>query len=204
MPDQTRDADAINVLSTKVEEDFISPLTAIRGALEIMRDYPDLDDEQRANFIAAALRECQRMEHGVDDLARAVYTAADRPETHVPSAPEGASEFAARISFLDDRGIAQLDFSDFVFDSSATVNAFFDAIEAAVQPTGRRWYFLVDYSGCSVFPEAWVAFAHRGKEVRVMHGFGTIRYSNEDDGLPSRDQAMAEIAEAQRLSGNLP
>jgi hypothetical protein len=33
-------------LSTKVEEEFVSPLTAIRGALEILRDFPALEQVQ--------------------------------------------------------------------------------------------------------------------------------------------------------------
>ena len=45
-------------LSTKVEEDFVAPLTSLRGSLEILRDIPDLSEEERRRFLETALRGC--------------------------------------------------------------------------------------------------------------------------------------------------
>ena len=44
-----------------------------------------------------------------------------------------------------------------------------------------------------------MAFANRGKKLRVNNGFGTIRYSEtSDDGMPDRAGALAEITRAKR------
>ena len=209
MPENPPEAPETRALSTKVEEDFVSPLTAVRGSLEILRDFPDLEPDKRRAFIDAALRECTRLEQGVEDLAAAVYAAARRPESPATAARAETSEYANRVHVLPELDVIELDFSDFQFDSAGTVNAFFDHIEEIVDATGRDWYFLVNYRDCTVWPEAWVAFAHRGKRISVNHAHGTLRYaetSADDDAptatpgagsdlYPSRDAALARIAE---------
>lgn len=188
-------------LSTKVEELFVSPLTAIRGALEILRDFPDLDAEESRKFVETALRECGRLEQGIDELADAVYEAARRAED-TPSEPKEAAPATAhgdRIKLFDDLEIMELDFSEFAFTSAQTVNAFFDEIDAAIKASGRKWYFLVDHRATSVWPEAWVAYAHRAKKVSVNHALGTIRYDASgacDAGMEtSREAALERVAE---------
>ena len=75
----------------------------------------------------------------------------------------------------------------------------FDRVEARIADSGRRWWVLVNYTDCHVFPEAWIAFANRGKKIRVTHGYGTIRYdANREGGMPDRDGALAEIEAAKQ------
>ncbi|MEM1277367.1 MAG: hypothetical protein AAGH74_12635 [Pseudomonadota bacterium] len=182
-------------LSTKVEEEFVSPLTAIRGALEILRDFDDLSAEERQRFVTGALEECTRLAAGIDGLAVAVY-AASPPE---PAAdPSGT---ARRIQFHQDSEIADLDLSGMVFDSSQTVAAFFDVIHRLVDQTGRKWFFLVDHQDCQVWPEAWVSFAHRAKKVTVNYGLGSIRYERDAEPggrYPNREAALAQLAAMRR------
>ncbi len=182
----TSSAAAVTVLPTKLEEDFIAPVTAIRGALEILRDFPDLSKAERQTFVSAALAECSRIEHGLNDLSAAVYSG-ERP---APSEEH-------RVALDPAAGIAELDFADLTFDSAERVNAIFDRIETQIAASERRWWFLVDFTGCHVFPEAWIAFAHRGKKLRVEWGFGTIRFNVDGaGGLPGRGDALAEITAA--------
>ena len=202
-------------LSTKVEEDFVAPLAAVRGALEILRDFPDVGADERQRFVDTALRSCARLEKGVDELARTVYAAGQRAFSASPG--EGAARsddnrFAEHIRFLDNLDIVEIDFAGLEFNSSATVNDFFDDVEKRVEATGRRWYFLVNYGGYSVWPEAWVAFAHRGKRLNVTCSCGTVRYdesagdpaegSRESDPtfLGTREAALARI-EQMKLTG---
>ena len=172
-------------LSTKVEEDFISPLTAIRGSLEILRDYPDLAAEERRRFVDTALRECIRLEKGVADLSQSVYDAAQKAQLPKPPAEEPqeeTGEFAPRIRRLDDLGVIEVDFSDFVFSTATVVNEFYDAIERVAAASNQDWYFLINHHNCRVWPEAWVAFAHRGKRLRVGISLGTVRYAEQEQG----------------------
>ena len=190
MSDDDHGSHGLSTLPTKLEEDFIAPLTAIRGVLEILRDYPDIEPAEQAKFVASALDECARIEHGLRDLGAAVY-GADR------STP--AADKATRLRLDPARELAELDFSSLDFDNSNTVNEIFDDILEQIIASGRRWWFLVDYTDCHVFPEAWIAFAHRGKEIRVKYGYGTIRFAaNGQGGLPDRAEALEQIEAAKQ------
>ena len=182
-------------LNTKVEEDFVAPLASVRGALEILRDFSDLETNERQRFVETALRGCARLQKGVDELARTVYAAGQQtgsasPEGGVPLADDGG--FADHVRFFDDLDIVEIDFAGLVFKSSTTVNDFFDVVERLVENTGRRWYFLVNYGGYSVWPEAWVAFAHRGKQLNVTFSRGTARY---DESAGSDAEGSGEFAQ---------
>ena len=195
-------------LSTKVEEDFVAPLAAVRGALEILRDYSDLEADDRLRFIATALRGCARLQKGIDELARAVYATGERTPSASPDhgvTLTGGGRFEDHVRFLDDLGVVEIDFAGLEFRSSGTVDAFFDAVEGLVDVTGRRWYFLVNYGGYTVWPEAWIAFAHRGKKLNAAFSLGTARYDEAAGGgveprrefdpsiFSTRDAALARI-----------
>lgn len=174
-------------LSTKVEEDFVAPLTAIRGALEILRDFPHLSVVEQQRFVETALRGCQRLEQGVEHLAGTVYQAGQDAIKDSDASEEVSNEYVSRIKMLVDQDIVELDFSEFAFTSSAIVNEFYDTIERIIKPTGRSWYVLVNFRKCSVWPEAWVAFAHRGKRVNATCSLGTFRYDEESDPAAQTD-----------------
>ena len=195
-------------LSTKVEEDFVAPLAAVRGALEILRDYADLDADDRLRFVTTALRGCARLQKGVDELARTVYATGRRTRSASPEhgvTLTGGDRFEDHVRFLDDLGIVEIDFADLEFRNSGTVDEFFDAIEGLVGASGRRWYFLVNYGGYTVWPEAWIAFAHRGKKLNAAFSRGTARYDETAAGgaepprefdpsiFSTRDAALARI-----------
>lgn len=174
-------------LKTQLEDGFVSPLTAIRGALEILRDFPDLTALERQQFIKAALDECVRLEFGVEQLATSVYSAAERvAEPAAPAEPAAEPEpagggYSDRIHFFPDLGVVEVDYSEFEFSSSKLVNEFHDELDALVERTGKKWFFLVNNRGYSVWPEAWVAFAHRGKKVNQSYSLGTVRYAETGD-----------------------
>ena len=190
-------------LNTKVEEDFVAPLTAIRGALEILRDFPHLSVNEQQRFVETALRGCQRLAQGVEHLAETVYQAGQNAIQDIDDSELIAENYRKRISFIKDQNIIELDFSDFSFSNSTIVNEFYDAIERLVEPTGRSWFFLVNYRNCSVWPEAWVAFAHRGKRLNATCSLGSVRFtsdpatdsSSDADELSTREAALKRIEE---------
>lgn len=205
-------------LNTKVEADFVSPLTAVRSALEILRDFPDLADDERQRFVQSALRGCARLEQGVEHLAETVYAAGQQTEARKPSDMPQADfdELQQRIRFHADIDTVEIDFSGFRFSNAKIVNGFYDVIDTAVEQTERTWYFLVNYRDCSVWPEAWIAFAHRGKKVNTGYSLGTVRYADYDtppdqnrrdthlgvsdpDFFDSRRAALARIEEMKKM-----
>jgi hypothetical protein len=91
------------------------------------------------------------------------------------------TEFDARITFHDDIQVMEADFSGFAFADSLTVNAFYDRIEERIAKTGEeQWFFLVNYSGCTIDSTAWVAFSRRGKALNLAHSMGSVRFDASD------------------------
>lgn len=182
MAEDRHDAPETLALGTEVEANFVSPLTALRGALEILRDYPDLAEPERKQFVGMALDQCGRLETAVRRLATSVYDAAKRPGA-APQAPnaDSASADAARIEFNAKLDLAEVDLSELVFDSSETVNRFYDLLDRRVAATGRKWHFIVNYQNCAIWPEAWVAFAHRSKKAHAAYAEATMRYASPED-----------------------
>jgi hypothetical protein len=88
------------------------------------------------------------------------------------------------------------------------VNDFYDTLDRLVENTGERWYVVVNQQQCSVWPEAWVAFALRGKKVNVNYSLGTVYYVNassmedtpnsDPELLGSRDEAVARIEQIRK------
>ena len=196
-------------LNTRLEEDFISPLTAVRGALEILRDYPDLSAAERMRFVSSALKECERLQGGVMKLSQAVYAAAATEATEVQQprrdpvgradaapASDTASPYEERIHDLPEEHVVEVDFSGFVFRNSSTVNEFYDALEAQIRQVGFKVWLLVNYSGCSIWPEAWVGFAHRAKKININFVADTVRYSTDTSESGGVDREMFGSREA--------
>jgi len=152
-------------------------------------------------------------------LARIAEMREARPKPQVtpkPAAAAPAADYTKRLSFDTEREIMDVDFSDFTFADAATVNAFYDYIDHQLWKAAKHWYFLVNYNNCKIFPDAWGAFAHRGKNVNVKHSLGTVRYdaspetadeirrkANSDSFDPnlctSREAAIERIAEMRAL-----
>ena len=216
MIEEASNANLTLALNTTLEREFVSPLTSIRGALEIIRDFPNLTTEERERFLGNALDDCARLEQGIEQLAETVYAAADRQLADQSSGDKPVAElaenpvYAERIHFMPERQIIEVDFSEFEFNSSRIVNDFYDLLDRKIEATGQQWYIVVNYHHCSIWPEAWVAFAHRGKKVNVSYSLGTVRYfdaskAETDNYLPtdpelfrSREAALASIEQLRR------
>lgn len=88
----------------------------------------------------------------------------------------------ARISFHEDLQVMEADFSDFDFDSSVTVNRFYDRLEARIAQTGEElWFFMVNLCGTRIDSSAWMAYARRGKALNLAHSMGSVRFDASDE-----------------------
>ncbi|MFC4669020.1 hypothetical protein ACFO5X_10680 [Seohaeicola nanhaiensis] len=117
-----------------------------------------------------------------------------------------------RIRFDDARAIMEVDFSGFVFDSSARVNAFYDRIEERIAATGEDlWFFLVNLHDMRIDPNAWLAYSRRGRALNHAHSMGSVRFDGSEitraqilraadteafdpNLFATRDEALARIA----------
>jgi hypothetical protein len=210
MPKEASTAHLTLALNTMLEREFVSPLTSIRGALEIMRDFADLSAQERDRFLNNALQDCLRLELGVEQLASAVYSADDRqlPDQSQTTLEDIDAEYAERIRFYPELQMVEVDLSNLLLSSSKMVNDFYDTLDRLVENTGERWYVVVNQQQCSVWPEAWVAFALRGKKVNVNYSLGTVYYVNassmedtpnsDPELLGSRDEAVARIEQIRK------
>jgi branched-chain amino acid transport system ATP-binding protein len=122
---------------------------------------------------------------------------------------------AERLTFHDAMATFEVDFSELTFSGAAEVDAFYDEIDRQLVASGRRWFFLVVYTGCVIAPEAWERFAERGKNSNINYSLGTVRVGataqtrdaiRQDAGrsffraniYDTRDQAMVAIGELRK------
>ena len=83
-----------------------------------------------------------------------------------------------RISFLDDKMIMDIDFSNITIAHSVDVNLVYDFLEDSIAASGRtKWYFLINYDACHIYPEAWIPYSQRGKSLNISHSLGSVRYA---------------------------
>jgi branched-chain amino acid transport system ATP-binding protein len=80
-----------------------------------------------------------------------------------------------RFTFHEAISTLEVDFSHLTLSNAAQVDAFYDAIDDRLAASGKRWFFLVDYTDCVIAPEVWQRFAERGKNSNVTYGLGTVR-----------------------------
>jgi branched-chain amino acid transport system ATP-binding protein len=110
-----------------------------------------------------------------------------------------AASFPERLTFHDAIEVMEVDFSYLAFDSESQIDAFYDEVERRCTATGRRWYFLVNYTGCTIAPEVWERFAARGKLANIDHGLGTVRVGAT---AQTRD-AIQQSARTQMFRANI-
>jgi branched-chain amino acid transport system ATP-binding protein len=82
---------------------------------------------------------------------------------------------AERVAFHESIEAMEVDFAGMNFATAADVDAFYDEADRRLEATGRRWYFLVNYTDCVIEPVAWDQFALRGKATNIKFGLGTVR-----------------------------
>lgn len=93
-----------------------------------------------------------------------------------------AGQIDARITFHDSTETMECDFSDLHLVTQQEVNAFYDRIEERIAETGHeKWFFLVNYSNSRIDPDAWFAFARRGKALNLAHSQGSVRVDASEE-----------------------
>ncbi len=181
-----------------VEDDFVSPLTMVRGVLEMLRDSDLLADGAARRFVQLALDDCDRLGESIDRLIEGNPEAVKHTlQSHRVHGTQDPAVYRQRLTFLERDQIIEVDFSDVAFSTSDAVNGFYDAIDQAVSETGQKWYFMVNHRNCTIAPEAWMASAHRGRQTNKMHSLGTVRYAVPVDakqGLLDEQHESAEDA----------
>ena len=102
-----------------------------------------------------------------------------------------------RIILHEDIGALEADFSGMRFTAEAEVDAFYDAADARLAATGKRWYFLVNYTDCLIEPQVWDRFSARGKNTNIRHGLGTVRVGTSASARETiKQQAQREFFRA--------
>jgi hypothetical protein len=104
--------------------------------------------------------------------------------TLAPNAPATLKpeEITARIAFLNDDQILDINLSDLTLENSADANLLYDTLEARIAETGEPlWFFLINYKGTRIDPAAWFAYTRRGKDLNLAHSMGSVRYDATED-----------------------
>ena len=85
-------------------------------------------------------------------------------------------KFKGRIKIIEPLETLDVDFSDIAFTAKEDVDEFYDEVDRLLEATSRRWYFLVNYTGCSIADDIWDHFGERGKHSNITYGLGTVRF----------------------------
>jgi len=107
--------------------------------------------------------------------------------------------FSGRIKILEGLEVLDVDFSNMKFTTGEEIDAFYDEVDRLLEATGRRWYFLVNYTNCTITDEAWDHFGDRGKHSNVTYGLGTVRFGMS----ASARQAIRERAMLAQFRANV-
>jgi branched-chain amino acid transport system ATP-binding protein len=84
--------------------------------------------------------------------------------------------FRDRMRTIEGLEALEVDFSGIAFTSKDDIDEFYDEVDRVLEATGRRWYFLVDYTGCTIADDVWDHFGERGKHSNITYGLGTVRF----------------------------
>jgi len=106
--------------------------------------------------------------------------------------PDG--RFRDRLRLIEALETLDVDFSKLAFSSKEDVDDFYDEVDRLLQGTNRRWYFLVNYAGCTIAEDLWDHFGERGKSSNITHGLGTVRFGVS---APMRETIRARAMLAQ-------
>ncbi len=116
---------------------------------------------------------------------------------HVPSFT--LDEIKQRVRFIADEELLDIDFTNLTFAHSTDVHMVYDYLEQVIMDSGRKWYFLVNYENCQIFPEAWVSYAHRGKKLNIGGSLGSVRYAPGSE----TEETIRMRAESQEFRPNI-
>ncbi len=96
-----------------------------------------------------------------------------------------------RIILHEDIGAMEADFTGMTLATEAEVDAFYDEADRRLAATGKRWYFLVNYTDCVIEPQVWDRFAARGKNTNISYGLGTVRVGTSASARETIQRARA-------------
>ncbi len=130
--------------------------------------------------------------------------------------PNYTSEiFRERVVFHEVDDIMEIDLTNITLEHSRDVTDLYDVLDALVEETGRKWYFLINYENTKIFSPAWVEYAARGKKLNEAASLGSVRFAPgsetetdirlraESGGFRpnirnTREEALARIGEMKR------
>ncbi len=104
-----------------------------------------------------------------------------------------------RVILHEDIETMEADFEDLTFSTAAQVDAFYDEADRRLAATGKRWYFLINYTGCVIATEVWDRFAERGKQTNIQYSLGTVRVGTS----VSAREAIRQSAQREMFRANI-
>jgi len=103
-------------------------------------------------------------------------------------------KFRDRIKIIEAIETFDVDFSEIAFTTKEEIDEFYDEVDRLLEASHRRWYFLVNYTDCTIADEVWDHFGERGKHSNITYGLGTVRFGVS---APTRQTIRARAMQAQ-------
>ena len=129
-------------------------------------------------------------------------------------------DFLDRISFIAESNIVDINMRDVHFQSARETYFFHDVLDRLLTETGKTWFFITCFSGCTISEEAAHQFSMRRTRTHTRLCRGAVRYgasaeldramtsleSNSvatRESFATRDEAMQKIEEMRAEGDNL-
>lgn len=129
-------------------------------------------------------------------------------------------DFLDRISFIPETNIVDINMGDVHFESARETYLFHDVLDRLVIETGKTWFFLTCFEGCTISEEAAHQFSMRRSRTHTSYCRGAVRYgasaeldramtsleSNpvaSRESFPTREDALQKIDEMRSSDNNL-
>lgn len=90
-------------------------------------------------------------------------------------------DFVERISLLQSENIVDIDLSGVNFTTASEASFFHDVLERLVAESGRSWFFLTCFTGCSISPDIAAQFSMRRFYSHGCYSLGAVRYGASDE-----------------------
>ena len=98
-------------------------------------------------------------------------------------------DFLGRISLMGRPNIVDIDMRDVHFQSARETYLFHDVLDRIVAETGKKWFFLTCFEGCTITENAAHQFSMRRSRTHTSHCRGAVRYGASRE----LDRAMTSL-----------
>ncbi len=124
-------------------------------------------------------------------LARLAQLPSQRLRKLDRTAQYDASDISERLVLDTETRVAEIDLSGLTLRHSGDVDVVYGTLAAALEDTGRKWFFLINTAHLRVEQDAWLSQSRAAKRLRLSYALGQVGYGMADVTAQDRTQVVS-------------